>query len=256
MLQLDIVSLQHWISQFLWPFMRISGFFMGAPLLGAEVVSPRVRLMLALLITLAIAPVLHNLPNSDPLSPIGVVLIAEELLIGVGLAFFVQILLHAFVMSGQIIAVTMGLGFASLNDPVNGVSVTVISQIYLMLATLLFLSINGHLVMIEVLVESFQTMPVGATLESGHLQTLLGFGSWMFGAALLMALPAVTALLIINCSLGVITRAAPQMNLFAIGFPMMLVLGLLIMWVSMSSVLPQFDRYSGEALQAMRGWVS
>jgi flagellar biosynthesis protein FliR len=158
-------------------------------------------------------------------------------------------------MMGQVVAVTMGLGFASMNDPVNGVAVTVVSQFYLMLATLLFLGMNGHLVMIEVLVESFHTMPIGAAVESGHLRALLGWGSWMFGAALLMSLPAVTALLIINCSLGVITRAAPQLNIFAIGFPLMLVLGLLILWANMASVLPQFERYSAEALEAMRAWV-
>jgi flagellar biosynthetic protein FliR len=256
MLQLDVAAIQHWINQFLWPFMRVSGFVMAAPILGTQVVPPRVRLLLALMITMAIAPTLTGLPTPDPLSPIGVVLVAQQLLIGVGLAFFLQVLLHAFVMSGQVVGVTMGLGFAAMNDPVNGVQVTVISQFFLMMATLLFLSMNGHLVMIEVLVESFHTMPVGAAVESGHLRALLGWGSWMFGAALLMALPAVTALLIINCSLGVITRAAPQLNIFAIGFPLMLVLGLFIMWANMASILPQFDRYSEEALVAMRAWVN
>jgi flagellar biosynthetic protein FliR len=256
MLQLDVAALQHWLNQFLWPLMRISGFFMAAPVIGAQVVPPRIRLLLALLFTLAIAPTLRGLPTPDLLSPLSAVLVAQQLLIGVGMAFFLQILMHAFVMSGQLIASTMGLGFASMNDPVNGVTVAVVSQFYLMLATLLFLSFNGHLVMIDVLAESFRTLPVGMDIGAGRLHTLAGWGSWMFGAALLMALPAVTALLIINCSLGVITRAAPQLNIFAIGFPLMLLLGLLIIWANLASVLPQMDRYSNEVLNAMRAWVA
>lgn len=256
MIELDIVSLQHWLRQFMWPLIRIGAFFMTAPILSAQVVSPRIRLLLALLLTMAVAPSLHAMPQPDFLSPASTLLVLQQMLIGIGMALFLQILMHAFVMTGQIIAMQMGLGFASMNDPANGVIVTVVSQFYLMLATLLFLGLNGHLVMIDVLVESFRVLPVGAEIGAGRLQTVVGWGSWLFGAALLMSLPAMTALLIINCTLGVITRAAPQLNIFAIGFPLMLVLGMLIMWANMSSVLPQFERFSGEALQAMRQWIS
>ena len=211
--------------------------------------------MLSLLLTLAIAPTLRNLPQPDFLSPATVLLVIQQTLIGIGMALILQIFMHAFVMSGQIIAMKMGLGFASMNDPSNGVTVTVISQFYLMIATLLFLGLNGHLVMVEVLGESFHTLPVGTDIGSGRLQTVVGWGSWLFGAALLMSLPAMTALLIINCTLGVITRAAPQLNIFAIGFPLMLVLGMLIMWANMANVLPQFERYSEEALNTMRLWI-
>jgi flagellar biosynthesis protein FliR len=255
-LELDVAALQHWINQFIWPLMRISGFCMVAPIVGTALVPPRVRLLLMLCITLAIVPNLKDLPTPDPLSPLSVVLTAQQLLIGVGLGFFLQLMTQTFVMFGQIAAMQMGLGFASLNDPINGVSVASISQFYLMLVTLLFLSLNGHLMMIEVLTESFYTLPVGADVGGGRLQTLLGWASWMFGAGLLMSLPAVTALLIINCSLGVITRAAPQLNIFAIGFPLMVLLGLMILWVSINTVLPQFERYNSEALQAMRAWVT
>jgi flagellar biosynthetic protein FliR len=254
-IEFDIASLQHWLNQFLWPLVRVGAFMMAAPVIGAQVVSPRIRLLLTLLLTLAIAPTLRNLPQPDFLSPASILLVAQQILIGVGMALFLQILLHTFVMAGQIIAMKMGLGFASMNDPSNGVVVTVVSQFYLLIATLLFLALNGHLVMIDVLTESFRTLPVGADIGIERLQTVVGTGSWLFGAALLMALPAMTALLIINCTLGVITRAAPQLNIFAIGFPLMLVLGLLIMWANMASVLPQFERFSGEALSAMRAWA-
>lgn len=256
MIEFDIAALQHWLNQFLWPLMRISAFCMVAPIFGTALVPPQVRLLFSVLLTMLIAPVLHDLPHPDFLSPASVVMVAQQLLIGVGLALFLQMLMQAFVTFGQIAAMQMGLGFASLNDPINGVSVASVSQFYLMLVTLLFLAINGHLVMIDVLVESFRTLPVGADIGEGRLQALVGWASWMFAAGLLMALPAITALLIINCSLGVITRAAPQLNIFAIGFPFMLVLGMLILWASMSSILPNFERYSSEALEAMRTWVS
>jgi len=252
----DIAALQHWLHQFMWPLIRVSGFVMVAPILGTALVPPRVRLLLSLLIVIMLAPNLHNAPQGDFLSPASVVLAAQQLLIGVGLALFLQMLLQAFVMFGQMAAMQMGLGFASLNDPANGVSVTVVAQFYLLLVTLLFLGINGHLVMIDVLAESFRTLPIGVDIGADRLHVLVGWASWMFAAGLLMAMPAVAALLIVNCSLGVITRAAPQLNIFAIGFPLMLLLGLLILWASMANVLPNFETYSTEILQQMRDWVA
>lgn len=255
MLQFDIATLQAWVGQFLWPLIRIGAFFMVAPVIGTQMVPMRIRLILTLLVTLAIAPQLSGLPQVDALSPASVVMVAQNLLIGIAMAFFLQLMLQAFVMMGQIIAMQMGLGFASLNDPTNGVVVTVVSQFYLFLATLLFLAMNGHLVMIDVLVESFHTLPVAGATAGDGLMALVGQGSWLFAAATLMALPAITALLIINCTLGVMTRAAPQLNIFAIGFPMMLVLGLFIIWANLINFLPAFERYSGEALGMMRDWI-
>jgi flagellar biosynthetic protein FliR len=252
----DIAALQHWLHQFMWPLIRVSGFVMVAPILGTALVPPRVRLLLSLLIVIMLAPNLHIAPQGDFLSPTSVVIAAQQLLIGVGLALFLQMLLQAFVMFGQMAAMQMGLGFASLNDPANGVSVTVVAQFYLLLVTLLFLGINGHLVMIDVLAESFRTLPIGVDIGADRLHVLVGWASWMFAAGLLMAMPAVAALLIVNCSLGVITRAAPQLNIFAIGFPLMLLLGLLILWASMANVLPNFETYSTEILQQMRDWVA
>lgn len=253
MLELDVAQLQTWVAQYAWPFVRVGAFMMAAPIIGTQVVPARIRLILALMTTLALAP------NTDPVAPLTlsgetVVLALQQMLIGLGLAFFLQVLLHLFVMAGQIMAMKMGLGFASMVDPANGVSVTVVSQFYLMLVTLLFIAVNGHLAMLEVLAESFWRLPVGTALPAESFYQLVEWGRWMFGGAALMALPAVTALLIINCSLGVVTRAAPQLNIFVIGFPMMMVMGIIIIWASLAGVMPQFERYTGEALAAMRDW--
>jgi flagellar biosynthetic protein FliR len=168
------------------------------------------------------------------------------------MGFSMQIFLQIFVVGGQIIAMHMGLGFASMVDPANGVTVTVLSQFHLMLITLLFVSMNGHLAMIEVLAASFYTLPVGfAFISKTALLDLGGHAGWMFTSAFLLALPAVAALMIVNMSLGVVTRAAPQLNIFSIGFPSMLLLGLCIVWVTMIGYLPLFDRFTREALAMM-----
>lgn len=252
MIELDVAQLEAWLARYTWPFLRIGAFMMMAPIIGTQLVPARIRLILALLATLAIAPA--GAPLAITLSAQVVVLALQQILIGLALAFFLQVLLHMFVMAGQIMAMKMGLGFASMVDPANGVTVTVVSQFYLMLVTLLFLSVDGHLAMLEVLAESFWEMPVGAAIPALSFYQLAELGSWLFGGALLMALPAVTALLIVNSCLGIVTRAAPQLNIFVIGFPMMMVLGLLIVWASLAGMLPQFQQFTGEALAAMRDW--
>ena len=253
MLLLEVADLERWLAQHAWVFVRVGAFVMAAPVLGTQVVPARIRLILALLATLAIAPGTAALPVE--LSAATVVLVLQQLLVGLALAFFLQVLIHLFVMAGQMMAMQMGLGFASMMDPANGINVTVLSQFFLLLATLLFLALDGHLAMLAVLAESLHVLPVEAGLPTGSLYQLAVWGSWLFGGALLMALPVVTSLLIINCCLGVVTRAAPQLNIFVIGFPLMMVVGLFIVWASLQGVLPRFESFTGEALSAMEAWL-
>jgi flagellar biosynthesis protein FliR len=141
-------------------------------------------------------------------------------------------------------------------DPMNGVNVAVLSQFYLMLVTLLFLAMNGHLVMIEVLVESFRTIPIGLQgVPMNGIVQIFSLLSWMFVASLMVALPAVTALLVVNLSFGVMTRAAPQMNIFSLGFPFSVVFGLLVIWVSLSGFLPQFQRMAEEMFAMLKSVI-
>jgi flagellar biosynthetic protein FliR len=241
-----------WVGSYMWPFFRIGGFLMAAPITGTQLVPGRVRIILAVLLTLAVSPVLPPMPQIDPVSIPAFILIAQQLLIGIALGFLLQLVLQLFVIAGQIIAMQMGLGFAQMVDPTNGVTVTVLSQFHLMLVTLLFLVMNGHLAMIEIFMESFHVLPIGSGFfSSAALWQLVGWASWMFAGALVMALPAVTAMLIINFSLGVVTRAAPQLNIFSIGFPAMLVMGIIIVWFSMGGYIPLFDKFTRQALDMM-----
>ena len=164
MLELSNEQIGAWVDSFLLPLFRIASLLMVMPIIGTQLVPVRVRLYLAMAIALVLVPTLPPMPVIDALTVRSLMLIAQEVLIGVMLGFTLQLFFHLFSVAGQIIAVQMGLGFASMIDPANGVSVPVLAQMLLMLVTLLFLAMNGHLVVFEVLAESFITLPVGTGL--------------------------------------------------------------------------------------------
>lgn len=257
MLAIDSAIIGSWLGTFLWPLFRVGGMLMIAPVFGTQLVPARVRLLFSIVIAMILAPNLPPMPQVELVSVSAFVLVAQQLLIGIAMGFVLVVLLQIFVVAGQMIAMHMALGFAQMVDPTNGVSVTVLQQFHLMLVTLLFLAMNGHLVMIEVLAESFYTLPVGAGfLAVDSLWQLGNLGVWLFAGGLLIALPVVASMLVINFSLGVITKAAPQLNIFAIGFPFMMIVGLTMIWVTMNNYLPEFDRYTREALEIMAGLVA
>ncbi|MBL4681173.1 MAG: flagellar type III secretion system protein FliR [Pseudomonadales bacterium] len=241
-----------WLSNFLWPFIRISGFFLVMPVIGSRLVSPYVRAGLVTLITFTVMPTLPPMPQVDLLSVQTYVIAAEQLVIGISMAFLIQILFQIFILAGQMIAMQMGLGFASMVDPANGVTVAIISQFYLMLTTLVFMAMNGHLVAIEVLVESFRILPVSAEWQFNGIYHIAASGSWLFASALFVALPAVTAILIINFAFGIMTRAAPQLNVFSLGFPFTMLMGLIILWLGLSGFLPQYNTLVSECLSLLK----
>lgn len=248
MLEISIPELVEIMNGFMWPFFRISSFFMAVPLIGTRLVPVRIRLALALAVTLVVVPLLPPMPVIEGLSPAMVMIIVQQMVIGFVLGFMVQVLFQLFILVGQVISNQMGLGFASISDPVNGVSVVALSQLYLMIVMMLFLAFNGHQVLIEVIATSFHVMPVGATLSRDVFWEVASSGSWMFAGALLMALPAVIALLIVNFAFGIMTKAAPQLNVFAIGFPFTMLFGLFIVWVSLAGFLGQYQRIASQAL--------
>ena len=255
MLELSSAQIAGWISNFLLPLFRIAAVLMVMPIIGTQLVPQRVRLYMSLAITVLLVPVLPDMPQVDALSLRSMLLIAEQVLIGAMLGFSLQLFFHIFVFAGQLVSMQMGLGFASMMDPATGVSVPVLGQFLLMLVSLLFLAMNGHLVVFDVLAESFVTLPVGQSLNIDHFAIVAGRLSWVIGAALLLALPAVSALVVINIAFGVMTRAAPQVNIFTIGFPLTLVMGLIIFWISTSDILAQYYTISSDALLLLRGLV-
>lgn len=243
------------MNQFLWPLFRIAGFFMAAPIFGARLVPIRVRLIFALSVTAVIYRTIDEVPPVDALSLSGVLVVAYQVAIGVMMGFVLQILFQIGAVGGQIIAMQSGLGFAQMMDPVNGVNVATVSQFFIISSNLIFLSMNGHLMVFQMLVESFNTLPIGPQLfPASRFFDIATYGAWMFQSAMLIALPAVVALLTVNISFGVMARVAPQLNIFAIGFPFTLMLGLVILWIVIGGFAHQFASFIEQTF-AMLGYM-
>lgn len=241
---------------YLWPLIRISALLMVLPALGGAFVPRRVRILLALALTALIAPVVPLPPTAGFLEPAIVVTVFHEILIGVAMGFCVQLIFDAVVLGGQSIAMSMGLGFAVLVDQQRGVNVPVLSQFFLMLTTLVFLALDGHLVLIQVLADSFISLPIGSGgLTHSGLVGLLEWTAYLFIGALQIALPAITALLVVNLAFGVMSRAAPTLNLFAVGFPVSMLLGFLVLFLSMDSLTRGFSALLGQSLDTARSLV-
>ncbi|MDE2138223.1 MAG: flagellar biosynthetic protein FliR [Gammaproteobacteria bacterium] len=253
MLSFTANQLQDWVALLYWPFVRIGSCFMVVPVFGATPVPARIRVVLAGAITLLIAPLLPAAPAIPAFSAAGALVTVQQVLIGVALGFCLQILFDAVNLGGQMLGNSMGLSMALNVDPLHGseASTPAVGQLYTLLVTLTFLALNGHLALIEVLVKSFTTLPVGAGgLSVAGLATVVGWGSQLFAGALAIALPGVTALLIVNLAFGVMSRAAPAFNLFAIGLPVSLVFGLVILTVGLPAVQATFLDLLARAFQA------
>jgi len=242
------------LQGYYYPFLRVSALLLAAPVFGASSFPVRARVLLAVLVSALIAPVLPAFESVDPLSAEGVLLAAQQLLVGLAMGFIMQMAFSALVIAGQVLAMTMGLGFALSVDPQNGVQVPVLSQLYVIIATLVFLAIDGHLLLLLFVTDSFTLLPVGSA--DWHMDLLMNVVLWasqMFASALLLALPALTAVLLINVSFGVITRAAPQLNIFAVGFPVTIMVGFIFVFLSLPSLVSMLDTLFESSLDmAMR----
>lgn len=230
------------VQQYLLVLFRIAAMLMVMPVIGSRLVTARLKVVLAFTITLLILPFLPSIEPIKDLSIQTFMIVFQEILLGVMVGFSFQIIFQVFVLAGQIIAMKMGLGFASMNDPVNGVNTTALSQFYQMLVTLMFVSVDGHLMLIRLVVDSFETFVPGQFyVSSTMVWQYLQLASYMFAASLLMALPVMTSLLFVNLTFGVMSRAAPQLNIFSIGFPFTLISGLLLVWLGLGSFLEKFE---------------
>lgn len=249
MLLLDFTRLTAGLESYGWVFLRITGFMFVAPLFSSTLVAARVRIVLTLLLTLMLAPLAPTVAPIDPLSPLLALTVVQQLLIGFAIGCVVQIVFDALVLAGQVIANTMGLGFAMLIDPNRGANTVVVGQLFTILGTLLFLALDGHIALLGVLADSFRWLPPGPEgLSVPALMTVVGWGGKMFEAGIVIALPAVVGLLLINLALGVVSRAAPQLNLFAVGFPVSMLLGFAMLMLSLPSLQGGFERLLLESL--------
>lgn len=254
MISLNSAELNAWIVAYFFPLARILALLVSAPPFNNAGLSGFVRLILGLTIALAITPALPPIPAMDPASGRGLLILAQQMLIGLGMGFSLRMVFSAVDMAGTMIGTQMGLGFATAYDPQSASQTAVISEFLGMLALLVFLAINGHLMVISTLVDSFTSLPIGTSMHPGTWSNIAHAGGVVFSSGVLLSLPIVVALLITNIALGVLGRVAPQLNLMAIGFPVTIVLGFVALLVSMSFLSAPLLQLFEFGLRSMTGY--
>jgi flagellar biosynthesis protein FliR len=247
MFSVTYAQLNVWLTSFLWPFTRILALIATAPVISQLSIPVRVKVGLAAFISLIVAPTLGAVPQVTVFSADGVLILVNQFLIGAALGMTMQIAFASIDAAGEFIGQQMGLGFATLYDPREGGNSVVISRFLNTIAFLAFLAFDGHLQMIGALVQTFQNVPVsanvlGSALHARGWQTVATYGVSVFSTGLLLALPVLAALLIANLSLGILNRAAPQIGIFQVGFPVTMLVGFLLIQLMIPNLIPFFQR--------------
>jgi flagellar biosynthetic protein FliR len=235
-----------WLGLYFWPLLRVMALIMTAPVLSEKSIPKRVKIGLGMLITFVVAP---NLPpvNVAIFSPQAVWLALQQVLIGVAIGFTMQLAFAAIRTAGELIGLQMGLSFATFIDPGSHLNMPVLARIIDMLALLLFLTFNGHLWLISMLVDTFHTLPIGGNpVNSNAFMALVRAAGLIFLNGLMLALPVITLLLTVNLALGLLNRMAPQLSVFVIGFPITLTVGLILMGLLMPLIAPFCEHLFGE----------
>ncbi|MEO8419122.1 MAG: flagellar biosynthetic protein FliR [Methylophilaceae bacterium] len=253
MISISSELLQAWISGLLWPLTRVLGLIAVSPILGHPALPPTVKLGLGLMFTLIVIPTMPAPPVVDLMSLQSLLILLQQLIIGVAMGLTVRIAFAAVELAGQLSGMTMGLGFASFYDPQSQGQSTAISQLYGLLAMLLFLAINGHLLLFSALAESFSTLPIQATATGGFsVIRVFSWGEKIFSAGVHLSLPVIAALLMTNIALGILSRTAPQLNLFGIGFPVTLIIGFLAIAMALPGMTAPLNQLFVDAINAVR----
>ncbi|MDD5328874.1 MAG: flagellar biosynthetic protein FliR [Sulfuricella sp.] len=250
MISFTSAQLSAWLAAFIWPFARILALTSTAPILGNPAIPLRVKIGLAFAVSFVLSPVLGAMPAVEPGSATGLLILAQQIVIGVAMGLAMQIVFTSVDMAGQLVGMQMGLGFATIFDPQNAAQIPVVGTFLGLIGTLTFLALNGHLLMLEVLARSFQTLPIMAQpFSATGWRALAGWGGEVFLAGLLLSLPVMAALLITNIALGIMTRAAPQLNIFSVGFPITLGVGFIVLAIALPYFAPLFERLLQDGLE-------
>jgi flagellar biosynthesis protein FliR len=248
---IDAAELTAWVGRFFWPLLRVSGFMLVAPLMSAAAVPRRVRVVLSLAIAVLVAPLATVPAGLVIFSSAGLLIAVQQVVLGVSIGLVAQLVFDALALAGQTISTTMGLGFATLVDPQRSATTPVLGQFFTVLAVLTYLSLDGHLALLGALAHSFDSMPIGANMPKDILWTVAGWGARVFEAGLTISLPATVALIVVNLSLGVVSRAAPQLNLFGVGFPVTITVGFFVLLWSLDGFMGNMTRLIGDAFEAI-----
>jgi flagellar biosynthetic protein FliR len=229
------------LAQLVWPMCRISAFLASMFTLSSRSIPTLCKALIAISISVCILPSIPDLKqDANPFSLYGFMVTIKEVLIGLALGYATLFISQCFILAGQTIAMQTGLGFASLVDPVSGTNTPVVGQFFTVLCTLVFFSVNGHLIFFRLIMESFTSLPMGNFIPRMSLYDLLFFTAIMFNAGLTMALSAICTMLVVNFTLGVMTKAAPQLNVFSLGFAITMIVGIFVLLLSLNAFMGNF----------------
>lgn len=242
------------IGNTLWVMLRIGALLMAMPMVGTRAVPARVRALLAVALSVALAPVLPPVPLFQGLDSLTVLTILRELAVGVSMGFLLRLIFEAGAMAGELIAQSTGLAFAQMSDPLRGGSSGVIGHWFYLMFGLLFFTSNGHLAVISLLVDSYKALPIGTALPDPQAMLALAptLALHIFRGALSLALPLVVAMLAINLAFGVLARAAPALNPIQLGLPVALLLGMFLLTLLAGEMGPPVQRLFDTAFDAAR----
>ncbi|WP_036169458.1 flagellar biosynthetic protein FliR [Massilia sp. 9096] len=253
MISFTTVQLNAWIFGLLWPLTRILGLITAAPVFGNTGVPTLIKLTLGVTLAAIVAPIIPPVPTVDPTSWAGLLVCGQEMLIGAAMGFSMRLVFAAIEFGGEIASSTMGFSFASFFDPSSAGRTSAISQFLALVSTLAFLAMNAHLVLIEALVESFFTLPISGTpMALTAPLEMVRWGGKIFSSGLQLSLPIVAALLVTNIALAILTRAAPQLNLFGIGFPITLGAGFLVISITLPYLATPLENLFNQGIEAGR----
>lgn len=257
MISFTSAELAAWVGAYLFPFFRIMALLSTAPVFGAPQVTIRLRIGLAMIIAMVLAPNLSPMPAVEALSVASALLIGQQIMIGVAMGLVMRMVFAAVEYAGQVISLQMGLGFSTLLDPQNGAQTPVIGHFFSLLATLAFLATNGHLLMIAALSESFRIFPValGHAIDGQAWRMLVEWGGAIFRIGIILALPIVAVLLVTNIALAILSKASPQLNIFVIGFPLLLGLGFWSLVVVLPYLAPILTGGLGQGLRTIEAFL-
>lgn len=245
-------QLSVWLAMFFWPLVRILAWLSVDPMLGNRSAPVSVRVAFGFALTLAVAPVLPEMPKVPLASGEGLLLLVQQVTIGLCLGFILRLIFAAVEFAGQFMGLQMGLSFATLFDPVNGAQTPVLAQFMVLLTVLILFSSNGHHLVVAAVVDSFRQVPVSAEpMSSKGFYSVLHWSASMFSTGLQIALPVTAAVLASNLAIGMMSRAAPQLNIFAVGFPLTLAAGFFVLYMALGYFPALIERAWAGALQAM-----
>ncbi len=226
------------VASVFWPFIRITALFVAVPLFSNKQLPTKVKVLLGLLIALLVAPLLEAPPVVDVFSGEALLILFQQVAIGIIMGFMLQFAFGTLAVAGEMVGYSMKLGMAKMADPINGIQVPIVTTLYITLGMLIILALDVHLMMIQLLVDSFTIFPVAVDgITRNTFWDVVSWATRMYEIGVLMALPIAGSILLLDISMGVMQRAAPQMHIFAIGFPITLLGGMILIWITLPAVM-------------------